>query len=114
MDNLPPGWLGLNEEYDYKKSESIIYVANLGRGGTTNIHRTEFSPGGYRPFQKSGHGGIARRLGIKGQTGPKNWLAYLLPELWAGREGGITFFMLPQMAQHLYAAEFKTKNEVYE
>jgi hypothetical protein len=54
LDNLPPGWRGLNEEYKYKKSESIVYVANLGRGGTTNIHRTEFSPGGYRAFQKSG------------------------------------------------------------
>jgi hypothetical protein len=114
MDNLPPGWPGLNEEYDYKKDESIIYVANLGRGGTTNIHRTEFSPGGYRAFQKSGHGGIARRLGVKGKPGPKNWLEYLLTELWAGREGGLTFLMLPQMAQHLYDAGFKTKNDVYE
>jgi hypothetical protein len=114
QDNLPPGWDGLNEEYDYKKNESIVYVANLGRGGTTNIHRTEFSPGGYRAFQKSGHGGIARRLGVKGKPGPKNWLEYLLPELWAGREGGITFLMLPQMARHLYDAGYKTKNEVYE
>jgi hypothetical protein len=86
LDNLPPGWKGLNEEYDFKKNESIIYVANLGRGGTTNIHRTEFSPGGYRAFQKSGHGGIARRLGVKGKPGPHNWLEYLLSELWAGRE----------------------------
>ena len=114
LDNLPPGWRGLNEEYDYKRNESIVYVANLGRGGTTNIHRTEFSPGGYRAFQKSGHGGIARRLGVKGKPGPKNWLEYMLTELWAGREGGITFFMLPQMARHLYDAGFKTKDEVYE
>jgi hypothetical protein len=114
MDNLPPGWKGLNEEYNYKKTESIVYVANLGRGGTTNIHRTEFSPGGYRAFQKSGHGGIARRLGVKGKPGPKNWLEYLLTELWAGREGGITFFMLPQMARHLHDYGFKTKDEVYE
>lgn len=114
LDNLPPGWAGLNEEYDFKKTDSIIYVANLGRGGTTNIHRTEFSPGGYRAFQKSGHGGIARRLGVKGIPGPKNWLEYMLTEIWAGREGGITFFMLPQMAQHLYECGFKTKDEVYE
>jgi hypothetical protein len=114
LDNLPPGWRGLNEEYDYKKNESIVYAANIGRGGSTNIHRTEFSPGGYRAFQKSGHGGIARRLGVKGQPGPKNWLEYMLPELWAGREGGITFLMLPQMARHLYDAGFKTKDAVYE
>jgi hypothetical protein len=114
LDALPPGWKGLNEEYDFKKSESIVYVANLGRGGTTNIHRTEFSPGGYRAFQKSGHGGIARRLGVKGIPGPKNWLEYMLPELWAGREGGITFLMLPQMARHLYDCGFKSKDEVYE
>lgn len=114
MDSLPPGWKGLNEEYGYKRDENILYVANLGRGGTTNIHRTEFSPGGYRAFQKSGHGGIARRLGVKGQPGPHNWLEYLLTELWAGREGGITFFMLPQMARHLYDSGFRSKDAVYE
>jgi hypothetical protein len=114
IDNLPPGWRGLNEEYDFKRSESIIYVMNLGRGGTTNIHRTEFSPGGYRAFQKSGHGGIARRLGVKGVPGAKNWLGYLIPGVWHDREGGITFLMLPQMARHLYDAGFKTKDQVYE
>jgi hypothetical protein len=114
LDSLPPGWQGLNEEYDFNKEESIVYVMNLGRGGTTNIHRTEFSPGGYRAFQKSGHGGIARRLGVKGIPGPHNFLEYMLPELWAGREGGITFLLLPQMARHLYDYGFKTKDEVYE
>jgi len=114
LDALPPGWKGLNEEYDFKRDESIIYVMNLGRGGTTNIHRTEFSPGGYRAFQKSGHGGVARRLGVKGIPGPHNFLEYMLSELWAGREGGITFLLLPQMAQHLYEYGFKSKDEVYE
>ncbi len=114
IDSLPPGWKGLNEEYDFKKDESIIYVTNLGRGGTTNIHRTEFSPGGYRALQKSGHGGIARRLGVKGIPGPHNFFEYMIPELWAGREGGITFLMLPQMAQHMYEQGFKSKDEIYE
>ena len=114
MDSLPPGWKGLNEEYDYGKNESIIYVMNLGRGGTTNIHRTEFSPGGYRALQKSGHGGIARRLGVKGIPGPHNFFEYMLTELWAGREGGITFLMLPQMARHMYDLGFKSKDEIYE
>lgn len=114
LDNLPPGWKGLNEEYDFKKDESIVYNMLLGRGGTTNIHRTEFSPGGYRAYQKSGHGGVARREGVKGVPGPHNWLEYMKTELWAGREGGITIFMLPQMAQHLYDYGFKTKDAVYE
>ena len=114
LDALPPGWKGLNEEYDFKRDESIIYVMNLGRGGTTNIHRTEFSPGGYRAFQKSGHGGVARRLDVKGIPGAHNFLEYMLSELWAGREGGITFLLLPQMAQHLYEYGFKSKDEVYE
>ena len=114
IDSLPPGWQGLNEEYDFKKEESIIYVINLGRGGTTSIHRTEFSPGGYRALQKSGHGGIARRLGVKGIPGPHNFFEYMLTELWAGREGGITFLMLPQMAQHMYELGFKSKDDIYE
>lgn len=114
LDLLPPGWKGLNEEYGFKKNESIVYAMNFGRGGTTNIHRTEFSPGGYRALQKSGHGGIARRLGVKGVPGPHNFLEYMLSEIWAGREGGITFLMLPQMARHLYDYGFKTKDAVYE
>jgi hypothetical protein len=114
LDSLPPGWKGLNEEYDFKIDESIIFAMNFGRGGSTNIHRTEFSPGGYRAFIKSGHGGLARRLGVKGVPGPKNWLGYLIPGIWHDREGGITFFMLPQMARALYDAGFKSKDEVYE
>jgi hypothetical protein len=114
LDSLPPGWKSLGEEYDFKRDDSILYTFNFGRGGSTNIHRTEFSPGGYRAFVKSGHGGIARRLGVKGVPGPKNWLEYLIPGIWHDREGGITFFMLPQMAQALYDAGFKTKDAVYE
>ena len=114
LDSLPSGWKGLNEEYDFKKDESVLYTFNFGRGGSTNIHRTEFSPGGYRAFVKSGHGGVARRLGVKGVPGPKNWMEYFIPGIWHDREGGITFFMLPQMAQALYDAGFKTKDAVYE
>ena len=114
LDALPPGWKGLNEEYDYKKDESIIFCMQIGTGGGVSIGRTTFSPGGYRAFQKSGHGGLARRLGVKGVPGPKNWIPYILPEFWPGSSGGITFWMLPQMAQHLYEAGFKSKDEVYE
>ncbi len=114
LEALPPGWKGLNEEYDFKKNESCVVVFQLGTGGNIDIHRTTFSPGGYRAFQKSGHGGVARRLGVKGVPGPKNWIPYILPEFWAGREGGVTLLMQPQMALHLYMAGFKSKDEVYE
>jgi hypothetical protein len=114
LDSIPQGWKSLSEEYDFKRTDNILYTFNFGRGGSTNIHRTEFSPGGYRAFTKSGHGGIARRLGVKGVPGPKNWLQYMIPGIWHDREGGITFFMLPQMAWALREAGFKSKDEVYE
>jgi len=110
MDGLPPGWKGINEEYGFKKDESVAMVINAG-GVLGSGH---FSPGGYRALQKGGHGGIARRLDVKGKPGPYNWLEYLVPGLWANREGGITFVMVPEMAQHLYEYGFKSKDEVYE
>ena len=111
-DALPPGWKGLNEEYDFKKDESCIVHMGAGQGG--GWQGSQFSPGGYRAFQKSGHGGIARRLGVKGVPGPKNWLEYLVPSFWRGTEGGFTFLMLPEMAYHLYECGFKSKDDVYE
>ena len=66
------------------------------------IRGVQHSPGGYRALQKSGHGGMARRLGVKGKPGPHNWLEYILPEFWAGREGAYTIIMVPEMARHLY------------
>ena len=108
VDALPPGWKSLAEEYDFKRNESVLIGVSAGGRGT------EFSPGGYRALQKSGHGGIARRLGVKGTPGPHNWLEYIIPGLWAGREGGVTIFMLPHMARHLYDYGFKTKDDVYE
>lgn len=107
-DALPPGWKGLNEEYDFKKNESVLVPFGVpGHGG-------QFSPGGYRAFQKSGHGGIARRLGVKGKPGPHNFLEYIIPGLWAQGEGGISMIMLPEMARHLYDYGFKSKDDVYE
>ncbi|MFC1920647.1 hypothetical protein ACFLYQ_02850 [Chloroflexota bacterium] len=108
-EGLPEGWKGLNEEYDFKKEEScIVHIVGGGWQGT------QFSPGGYRAFQKSGHGGIARRLGVKGIPGSKNWIEYLIPSFWRGSEGGYTFLMLPEMAQHLQECGFKSKDDVYE
>jgi hypothetical protein len=109
-EGLPPGWKGLNEEAGFKKDESVVMVLNVPAG----IRGVQHSPGGYRALQKSGHGGMARRLGVKGIPGPHNWLEYILPELWAGREGAMTIIMIPEMAQHLYECGFKTKDAVYE
>ncbi len=112
VDGLPPGWKGLNEEYGFKKDESIALVMTIGNHGGILGH--QFSPGGYRAFQKSGHGGMARQLGVKGIPGPHNWLEYLFPKLWSTLEGGFTLIMIPEMAQHLYEIGFKSKDEVYE
>ncbi len=109
-EGLPPGWKGLNEEYGFKKNESIV-MTMMWEGGLSG---REFSPGGYRALQKSGHGGIARQLGVKGTPGPHNWMEYYTPSLWEKREGAVTLVMVPEMAQHLYEYGFKTKDEVYQ
>jgi hypothetical protein len=109
-EGIPPGWKGLNEEMGFKKDESIVMVQEIGGG----IQGSQFSPGGYRAFQKSGHGGIARKFDLKGVPGPHNWLKYIVPGLWDSREGGFTFVMVPEMARHLYDFGFKTKDEVYD
>jgi hypothetical protein len=109
-DALPPGWEGLNEECGFKKSDSVLVPVNAYGGGQQSA---AWMPGGYREFQKSGHGGIARRLGVKGQPGPHNFLDYIR-SFWIDGEGGMTFIMLPEMAQHLYECGFKTKEAVYE
>jgi len=109
-EGLPPGWEGLNEEYGFRKDESVVMVQQ-GPGG---MQGAQFSPGGYRAFQKSGHGAMARRLGVKGEPGPHNWLEYIVPNIWATRERGFTFIMIPEMARHLYEIGFKSKQEVYE
>ena len=109
-EGLPPGWKGLNEEYGFKRDESVVMVMSVEGG----VRARQFSPGGYRAFQKSGHGGIARRLDVKGKPGPHNWMQFLVPGLWKDREGGLTFIMVPEMARHLYECGFKSKDEVYD
>ena len=75
-DGLPPGWKGLNEERGFRKDESIVMVVSHVNDG---IRGVQFSPGGYRALQKSGHGGMARKLGVKGVPGPHNWLEHIFP-----------------------------------
>ncbi|MEK7354601.1 MAG: hypothetical protein AABZ77_08870, partial [Chloroflexota bacterium] len=106
---LPPGWEGLNEEYGYRKDESVI-VPISAEGGA----RIRHSAGGYRAFEKSGHGGMGRRLGVKGIPGPHNWLEYIIPGLWDSTEGGITIYMSGEMAKHLHDSGFKNKEEIYD
>jgi hypothetical protein len=110
-DALPEGWRGMNEENGYKKDQSV--VSFLGVSGIHTNFGGEFSPGGYRAFQKSGHGAIARRLGVKGMPGPHNFLEFHAHSLWAAGEGARIFIMVPEMAQHLRDYGFKDKADVY-
>jgi hypothetical protein len=99
----------LNEEFGFKRDESVVMVMGFEGG----LSGRQFSPGGYRALQKSGHGGIARRLGVKGVPGPHNWLEYYTHSLWANREGAVTLVMVPEMARHLQEYGFKSKDEAY-
>jgi hypothetical protein len=109
-DALPPGWEGLNEECSYEKTDNVLVRIGIGMGGMASA---AWMPGQYREFQKSGHSGIARRLGVKGIPGPHNFLEYIRG-FWDDGEGGFTFLMLPELAKHLYDYGFKTKTAVYE
>ena len=108
-EGLPPGWKGLNEELGFRKDESILMPA-MGGGGGGQF----WMPGVYRALQKSGHGAMARWLGVKGKPGPHNFLDYLLDGMWATREGGVTMAMIPSIAMDLYKLGFKSKDDVYE
>jgi hypothetical protein len=113
-DALPPGWKGINEEYGFKKEESVLMTLFGGNNGMSSIHIAPMMPGGYRAFQKTGHGAIARALDVKGKPGPHNLLEYLIPGNGKGGEGSYTFLMLPELANDLCKYGFKTKEEVYE
>jgi len=41
-------------------------------------------------------------------------MRYLVPGIWAGREGGTTILMVGEMAQHLKDLGFNSKNDAYE
>jgi hypothetical protein len=110
-EGLPPGWKGLNEELGFKKDESVLMTANMmGGWGIGQQHM----PGVYRSLQRTGHGAMARFLGVKGIPGPHNYLEYLIKDIWATMEGGFTLVMPPQIAQDMYDYGFKTKQSIYE
>jgi hypothetical protein len=109
-EGLPPGWKGLNEELGFKKDESVLMTAMAGNWGIGQQHM----PGVYRSLQRTGHGAIARYLGVKGKPGPHNYLAYLIKDIWATNEGGFTLVLPQQVAQDLWDYGFKTKQSIYE
>jgi hypothetical protein len=109
-EGLPAGWKGLNEEMGFKKDESVVMTFAPSHWGLGQEHM----PGVYRSFQRTGHGAIARYLGVKGIPGPHNYLDYLTIDMWACRDGGFTLVLPPQMAQDLYDFGFKTKEAVYD
>ncbi|MEE8413477.1 MAG: hypothetical protein V3R96_02895 [Dehalococcoidales bacterium] len=107
---LPSGWKGLNEEFGYKKNESIIMTTRPGSWGIGQEHM----PGVYRSLQKSGHGAIARFLDVKGIPGPHNYMEFISDGIWRTMEGGFTLVLVPQMAQDMFDYGFKSKDEIYE
>jgi hypothetical protein len=109
-EGLPKGWKGLNAELGYKKSESVLMSIRPGAWGLGQEHM----PGVYRSLQRTGHGAIARYLGVKGIVGPHNYLEFLCKGIWATKEDGFTIAMPPQIAQDMYDYGFKTKQSIYE
>jgi hypothetical protein len=113
-EGLPPGWKGLNEESGFRKDESVIMTVPVGHSNSAWGIGQEHMPGVYRSLQRTGHGAIARYLGVKGVVGPHNYLEFLCKGIWACREGGFTIAMPPQIAMDMYNYGFKTKQSVYE
>ena len=113
-EGLPPGWLGLNEELGYKKNESVLMTVPVGHSSSAWGIGQEHMPGVYRSLQRTGHGAIARYLGVKGIVGPHNYLEFLCKGIWACREGGFTLALPTQIAQDMYDYGFKTKQSIYE
>jgi hypothetical protein len=114
MEGLPTGWKGLNEEYGYSKNESVIMNIPIPHSSNAWGIGQEHMPGVYRSLQRTGHGAIARYLGVKGIVGPHNYLEFLCKDMWACREGGFTIAMPPQIAMDMYNYGFKTKQSIYE
>jgi hypothetical protein len=113
-EGLPPGWKGLNEEYGYKKNESVLMNVPIPHSSAAWGIGGEHMPGVYRSLQRTGHGAIARFLDVKGIVGPHNYLEYFCRGIWGSREGGFTIGMPPQIAQDMYDYGFKTKQSIYE
>jgi hypothetical protein len=109
--NLPPGWIGMNQDFGYQATDSVIGAFNTDQG----VVGGNFAPSAYRALQGSGTGGMADRLGVSGPppAGTRyNWLEYLVPGLWANNGGYVNILMVPEMAMDLVLAGFPTKASV--
>jgi hypothetical protein len=108
-DGLPPGWETLREEAGYKKTESSI-----GKTDVENVIE-DFGnkPSSLRSFVAEGTGGMGRAVGVEGQKGPHNALAYFAPLMWNPAFTGVTMVMHPNIALSLYDYGFKTKASAY-
>jgi hypothetical protein len=110
---LPTGWLGLQEEAGYTKSQSALAVV----WGSGPFQGGQFAPSSYRALN-SGSGGMARALGVEGVPGTYNFLEYVVPILkiesvgTAPGLGSRCLIMHSSMAQGLYDYGFKTKADV--
>ena len=113
-EGLPPGWKGLNEEYGFRKDQSVLMNVPISHSAAAWGIGQEHMPGVYRSLQRTGHGAIARYLGVKGIVGPHNYLEFLIDGIWACREGGFTIAMPPQIAMDMYNYGFKTKESIYD
>jgi hypothetical protein len=107
---LPSGWLGMNEEGGYKKTESVINLTP----SSSSIIQGPHTPSSFRSLN-SGSGGMARRLGVEGKPGNYNFLEYYIPLVILDRpDRSHVFIMHPNMAQSLKDAGFASKIAVLE
>jgi hypothetical protein len=115
--NLPAGWVGMNVDFGFQPTDSIVVVFNT-MGGFSGCH---FAPSSFRAFESMGQGGIATRLGVSGPPPAGtayNWLEYFVPPwtsgygLWELDMYGYSLLMVPEMAQDLVLAGFPTKASV--
>jgi hypothetical protein len=114
MEMLPPGWLGLQEEAGYKKTDSALAVF----WGSGPFQGGQFAPSSYRGLQGEGYGGMARMMGVEGKKGPHNWLEYIVPILkiesvgTAQALGHRLLIFHSAMALDLYNYGFKSKADI--
>jgi hypothetical protein len=121
---LPEGWVGMNEDAGYAADESVIMLCQH-----SSMLMTTFAPSSFRSLN-SGHGGIARKLGID-EPGTYNFVEYvmqwsLVPNTtaygqsipgWAsavGPQGPLCFTIHPDMAAMLKLYGFDTKADFYQ
>ena len=120
---LPTGWVGMNEDVGFAKTESAIALTQ-----SNSVLLTTFAPSSFRGLN-SGTGGIANKLGLVGKPGIYNFVEYLMqwsimPDLGpgdkkgvyagvVGPQGPLTFTMHPDMAASLQKFGFKSKMDFY-